>query len=180
MLMYGSAALFVYRKIILVHNLDHLRRARPSSWADDASLLTTDEMQRRQLLRLLFNKDTDRAPSPDATQSTFRIDMPDVNSPREGARYLSLPNTSHDYRSRSAPPVSWEMRPSPRHSTWERPPSAYLQSRDTSPSSRDLRRAEIELWGTGSRESSRDQSDAPVVPRIQRVQTDGFQATISP
>lgn len=38
--------------------------------------LDDTELQRRQLLKLL-SKNSDRAPSPDVTQNTFRIDLPE-------------------------------------------------------------------------------------------------------
>ena len=167
MLLYGTAALFVYRKIIIVHKADQLCRRRPdTTWADDTSLISTEEMQRRQLLRLLFNKDADRMPSPEL-QGTFHIDLPDANIrvSRDNVSDMRLMQPPTSTRSRSVPPPS---------QTWDMPSPPRSASRSASPTSRELRKAEIESWGIGSREVSRDREDVSVGPRILRVQTEGF------
>jgi hypothetical protein len=60
---YALAASLVYRD-------SHRRRVE-----EGTPLLTDEEMQRRQLLRLLGERNT-RAPSPELVRNTYRFDLP--------------------------------------------------------------------------------------------------------
>ncbi|KAJ5465665.1 hypothetical protein N7530_009452 [Penicillium desertorum] len=51
-------------------------------------LLTDEEMQRRQLLRLLGERNTS-APSPDLVRSTYRFDLPGRDRAQKGWSYLT-------------------------------------------------------------------------------------------
>jgi hypothetical protein len=123
-----------------------LRRQRRHGWPDDGNpLLTEDEMQRRQLLKLLQRK-ADTAPSPEAIQGTFRIDLPDTMSPhRDRGRVLFNPGLRQDLPTIFAATTStttygerWEP-PEPR----EPRPTVAHRSPDPSPA-RERRRVEIE------------------------------------
>lgn len=119
-IIYGIVALFTYSRILAVR-----QKPPQTSYPDDGTaLLTEDEMQRRQLLKLLMNKDADRAPTPELIQGTFHIDLPETVNPGWD-RYNSLPESTYERRTVVVPPPgsSAEL-----HSPWER----------------DARRAEIE------------------------------------
>jgi hypothetical protein len=59
---------------------------------DDTALLSDDELQRRQLLRLLHANNADRPPSQEVIKNTFRIDLPNVvNHHRDQNRYTAIP-----------------------------------------------------------------------------------------
>lgn len=73
-LAYTILTLLTFRKIHIVRARDGMHRYRSAS--DSSSFMPEDEMQRRQLLQLLSQKEG-RRPSPEASQSTFRIDLPD-------------------------------------------------------------------------------------------------------
>ncbi|KAI1905896.1 hypothetical protein LOZ12_003000 [Ophidiomyces ophidiicola] len=80
------------------------------------------ELQRRQLLKLL-SKNSDRAPSPDVTQNTFRIDLPDPSNvePDEEANRPSQRAYEFGLAPPSAPTTSYNpkgpAKPSSRSST---------------------------------------------------------------
>lgn len=123
-------------------------RQRRRGWPEDGNpLLTEDEMQRQQLLKLLQRK-ADTAPSPEAIQGTFRIDLPDATSPhnRDRGRVLfnplgqDLPTIIAATTSTTTygEPAPWEP-PEPRA---PRPTVAH-RSPDPSPA-RERRRVEIE------------------------------------
>jgi hypothetical protein len=122
-----------------------LRRQRRHGWPDDGNpLLTDDEQQRLQLLKLLQRK-ADTAPSPEALQGTFRIDLPDNMSPqnRDRGRYLFTPGLGQDLPAVFAAAASTYGGPTP----WEPPeprPAVARRSPDPSPQSRERRRVEIE------------------------------------
>ncbi|KAL8971420.1 MAG: hypothetical protein Q9183_001067 [Haloplaca sp. 2 TL-2023] len=69
---------------------------RPHSDGESYHLLPEDEMQRQQLLRLLLQRENDKKPSPDASQSTFRIDLPD--NIRRMETHLTTPRHAHAAR----------------------------------------------------------------------------------
>lgn len=52
---------------------------------EDMPLLTDEEMQRRQLLRLLGERNTS-APSPDLVRNTYRFDLPDETAQKDWSR----------------------------------------------------------------------------------------------
>jgi hypothetical protein len=122
-----------------------IRRQRHHGWPDDGNpLLTDDEQQRLQLLKLLQRK-ADTAPSPEALQGTFRIDLPDNMSPqnRDRGRYLFTPGLGQDLPAVFAAAASTYGAPTP----WEPPeprPAVARRSPDPSPQSRERRRVEIE------------------------------------
>ncbi|OJD16016.1 hypothetical protein AJ78_03769 [Emergomyces pasteurianus Ep9510] len=69
---FGAAAIYNSHNVVFVPRRSAFRRGRNGeATVDDA------ELQRRQLLRLYLQQDADRAPTPEITQSTFRIDLPD-------------------------------------------------------------------------------------------------------
>ncbi|PGH07160.1 hypothetical protein GX51_01947 [Blastomyces parvus] len=69
---FGVAAIYNSHNVVFIPRRSAFRRGRNGEISvDDA------ELQRRQLLRLYLQQDADRAPSPEVTQSTFRIDLPD-------------------------------------------------------------------------------------------------------
>jgi len=63
------------------------------------------ELQRRQLLRLYLKPDSDRGPSPEVSQSTFRIDLPEPGS-LDGDDELVVTPPQHAYERRAPAPVS--------------------------------------------------------------------------
>ncbi|EEH39964.2 hypothetical protein PAAG_02153 [Paracoccidioides lutzii Pb01] len=69
---FGIAAIYNSHNVVFIPRRFGFRRGRNGEPSiDDA------ELQRRQLLRLYLQQDADRAPSPEVSQSTFRIDLPD-------------------------------------------------------------------------------------------------------
>lgn len=183
---YTVTAIVIYHKISIVRKRDALHR-RPSSWQEDtSSLLTEDDAQRQQLLLLLRKSNTDRAPSPALSQSTYRIDLPEtVNIGRQSNVYNQYPVQSHlapvgtiyDGRARSQPPpiaerTVWAPQiPGGQISTG----SVSTLSRDLSSSSREQRRQEIEMnQNMHHRYEIAGEDIRPTIPRITRVQTDGL------
>ena len=104
-LVYTILTLLTFRKIHIVRARDGMHRYRSSS--DSGNFMPEDEMQRRQLLQLLSQKEG-RKLSPEASQSTFRIDLPD-GLRRQGTHLLvpqSIYESSREHtRSRSASDV---------------------------------------------------------------------------
>ncbi|KAK2762115.1 hypothetical protein FQN54_001122 [Arachnomyces sp. PD_36] len=114
---YGAAALYH------LMSFDKLnirgRKKKNSLWSDDGTaLLSEDDMQRQQL-RNLLKQTSNRSPSPEISQNTFRIDLPgeDTSSQRgRSERYLTLPQNTYSRSSSKTPsitieesPPSWEM-----------------------------------------------------------------------
>ena len=100
-LVYAVLTLLTFRKIHIVRMRDSMHRYRSS---DTVNLLPEDEMQRRQLLHLLSQKEAGK-PSPAASQTTFKIDLP--NELRRQASRLGVHRSVYDGsrdhgRSRSA------------------------------------------------------------------------------
>ncbi|KAI9701104.1 MAG: hypothetical protein M1836_001773 [Candelina mexicana] len=173
--LYGTAAIFTFRKISRVRKPRTNYRAL-SPWQDDALWIPEDERTRQQLLRLLLKPGPDKAPSPAATQDTFRIDLPDASAEERDANgYLTMPRNVYESRSRSNSGATRELGP------WER-----LQGRDRSvgsprpdgrPPSREDRRVEIEMSERGYNDARGYTRDGVnFIPRINRVQTDGWGA----
>lgn len=99
-LIYSILSLLTFRKIHIVRARDAMHRHNADS--DSIHIDPEDEQQRQQLLRLLQQRDTNKKLTPQASQSTFRIDLPD--SLRRSGTNLSTPSNIYD-RSRSAPNV---------------------------------------------------------------------------
>lgn len=81
---------------------DAMHRHTPDG--EDIQLLREDEQQRRQLLRLLRERGAGRGVSPEASQSTFRIDLPD--NLRRSNTLLSTPDSVYEAHSRTYTPIS--------------------------------------------------------------------------
>lgn len=90
-IIYAVLAIFTFRKISLVRSRDSGRRGRSDS--ESLTLLPEDELQRQQLLRLLLQKEGDKASPAAATQSTFRIDMP--GNPQITSEARSVPTPTY-------------------------------------------------------------------------------------
>jgi len=99
---YAALSFLTHHKISNVRARDPLRRTRTNSEA--ANLITEDDRVQKQLLGLLQQKDADKT-SPDASQSTFRIDIPENSKVSKGARntasYLAAPSNIYESRNRS-------------------------------------------------------------------------------
>ncbi|KAJ5091194.1 hypothetical protein NUU61_006064 [Penicillium alfredii] len=82
---YGIAAFLVYRE----YGPSRGHRAE-----DGTPLLSEEEMQRRQLLRLLQERNS-AAPSPDLIQNTYRLDLPTNMEPAQKPwnRHMAPPRT---------------------------------------------------------------------------------------
>ncbi|MCJ1364380.1 hypothetical protein MMC16_003490 [Acarospora aff. strigata] len=183
---YGVISLLMFHKISIVRKRDALHR-RPSSWQEDSSsLLTEDDAQRQQLLRLLRKSNGDRAPSPALSQSTYRIDLPEsVNIARQSNVYNPHPTASHlamnanfyENRSSLQLPSTPERTGRTLHTPGGYGSNGFLSglSRDHSSSSREQRRQEIELnQNMHQRYEVAAQDITSTIPRITRVQTDGL------
>ena len=134
--------------------------------------LTEDDLVNHQMATLL--KKADPGPSPDASQSTFRIDLPEDNEERDrlenSAELLATPRTTHQYYSPRIRSTSITNTVNSNHdrSAWERlgqngrgrsdiRPSKSLNSGDHSRAvSREERRREIELGRYPSHQSSQN------------------------
>lgn len=101
-IIYTLLALLTYRKIRIVRMRDAMHRHTPDN--EHIQLLPEDEQQRRQLLRLLRERDADRGVSPEASQSTFRIDLPE--NLRRSNTLLSTPDSVYEARSRTYTSIS--------------------------------------------------------------------------
>lgn len=172
---------FVSHRIRSIRSYDRKRRMRSSSTtsynsafpydpdSDVVSLPPESEQQRKQLLRLLLNKRSDKPPSPDSSQATFRIDLPgephSLSARRAVEGYLALPESrgrrrNHEHRS------TWQMQnlrnliPGGKELQIERNGSANGTT-DRSPSPRELRRVEIERGDGSPRRSQETISTTP-------------------
>lgn len=101
-MIYTLLVLLTYRKIHIVRMRDAMHRHKPDS--DHVQLLREDEQQRLQLMRLLCEHDAGRGVSPEASQSTFRIDLPD--NLRQSNTLPSTPDSVYEARSRTYTPIS--------------------------------------------------------------------------
>lgn len=101
-LIYTLLTLLTYRKIHIVRMRDATHRHIPDG--EHIQLLPEDEQQRRQLLRLLRERDAGRGVSPEASQSTFRIDLPD--NLRRSNTLLSTPDSVYEAHSRNYTQIS--------------------------------------------------------------------------
>ncbi|KAL8847012.1 MAG: hypothetical protein Q9221_007925 [Calogaya cf. arnoldii] len=91
---YLALTLITFRKIHMVRARDAMHRHHSDS--ESYHLLPEDEMQRQQLLRLLLQRENSKKVSPNASQSTFRIDLPD--SLRRTETRLTAPQSVHESR----------------------------------------------------------------------------------
>ncbi|KAL8995413.1 MAG: hypothetical protein Q9169_004858 [Polycauliona sp. 2 TL-2023] len=107
---YLILTLLTFRQIHMVRTRDAMHRHHSDS--ESYHLLPEDEMQRQQLLRLLLQRETSKKVSPNASQSTFRIDLPDslrrmetrLTAPQNV--YESRENSNYNSRSFSFSPLS--------------------------------------------------------------------------
>ncbi|KAL8691600.1 MAG: hypothetical protein Q9224_004143, partial [Gallowayella concinna] len=91
---YLTLTLITFRNIHIVRARDAMHRHHSDS--ESYHLLPEDEMQRQQLLRLLLQRENSKKVSPDASQSTFRIDLP--NSLRRMDTHLTAPQSVYESR----------------------------------------------------------------------------------
>lgn len=99
---YLTLSLLTFRKIHIVRERDAMHRHHPDG--ESYHLLPEDEMQRQQLLRLLQqreNKNNNKSQQPgsssaEASESTFRIDLPD--SPKRMETRLTTPQSIYENR----------------------------------------------------------------------------------
>ena len=111
---FGSAALYnsqieKYIPHFLKHNNNFFKhRRRHFNFRRRDSAIDDAELQRRQLLRLYLKNDSDRAPSTDASRSTFRIDLP-RDSEADGAEEMVTPPQSAYERQRAVPPSGFNQ-----------------------------------------------------------------------
>lgn len=114
---YGAAAL--YHLMSFDSNLSFRRQRKPknSLWSDDGTALISEDDMQRQQLRNLLKQSSNRSPSPDASQHTFRIDLPEDDSHQGGRmeRYLTLPRNAYSGSSSKTPSITIEESPS----SWE-------------------------------------------------------------
>lgn len=96
---YAILALLTFRKVHIVRSRDAMHRHTPDG--ESIHLLPEDEQQRQQLMGLLVQRDTGKKVSPEASQSTFRIDLPD--SLRRSATHLTAPQNIYEGHSRNYP-----------------------------------------------------------------------------
>lgn len=101
-LIYTLLALLTYRKINIVRMRDAMHRHTPHG--DYIQLLPEHEQQRQQLLRLLRECGASRGVSPEASQSTFRIDLP--QNLRRSTTIISTPDSVYEAQPRSYTPIS--------------------------------------------------------------------------
>ncbi|KAL8834407.1 MAG: hypothetical protein Q9170_003775, partial [Blastenia crenularia] len=96
---YLTLTIFTFRKIHIVRSRDTMHRR--TSDGESYHLLPEDEMQRQQLLRLLRRENTNsdkiqKPNSAEASQSTFRIDLPE--SLRRMETRLTAPRRAYEHR----------------------------------------------------------------------------------
>lgn len=91
-LIYAVLSLITFRKIHIVRSRDAMHRHTAD--ADSIHLDPEDEQQRQQLLRLLQQRDSTKKVSSEASESTFRIDLPD--SFRRSTTLLSPPSNVYE------------------------------------------------------------------------------------
>ncbi|KMU82405.1 hypothetical protein CIHG_00188 [Coccidioides immitis H538.4] len=97
------AVLYHWRDEFSASGLKRKRRRRRDHRLDDT------ELQRRQLLKLL-SKNSDRAPSPDVTQNTFRIDIPDPTVERDEESNAMPQQPSEFPLARPLPTTSYNLK----------------------------------------------------------------------
>ncbi|MCJ1476106.1 hypothetical protein MMC13_004771 [Lambiella insularis] len=104
-IIYAVLAIFTFRKISFIRARDSGKRGRSDS--ESLTLLPEDELQRQQLLRLLLQKEGDKASPAAASQSTFRIDIPENSKVSGEARppptptYLAAPSNVYGGQNRN-------------------------------------------------------------------------------
>ncbi|MCJ1461411.1 hypothetical protein MMC07_000008 [Pseudocyphellaria aurata] len=95
-IIYAVLALLTFRKVHIVRSRDAMHRHTDG---ESIHLLPEDEQQRQQLMGLLVQRDAGKKVSPEASQSTFRIDLPD--SLRRSTTHLTAPQNIYESRSRN-------------------------------------------------------------------------------
>ncbi|KAK2735987.1 hypothetical protein FQN55_001890 [Onygenales sp. PD_40] len=131
---FGAAAVYNSHNVLFVPRRSNFRRRNEDPSLNDA------ELQRRQLLRLYLQNDADRAPSPEVTQSTFRIDLPDPGVDADEELTVKPPRQTYE---RGIPPPS--------------PPPGYDPSRryDRSSSAGSISKGPGRIRGHPPRETRR-------------------------
>ncbi|OJD22317.1 hypothetical protein ACJ73_06337 [Blastomyces percursus] len=100
--LFGAAAIYNSHNVVFVPRRSAFRRGRNGEVSvDDA------ELQRRQLLRLYLQQDADRAPSPEVTQSTFRIDLPDPGLDGDEELTVKPPRSPYERPLPPSPPPGY-------------------------------------------------------------------------
>lgn len=89
-------ALLTFRKVHGVRSRDAMHRHTDG---ESIHLLPEDEQQRQQLMGLLVQRDAGKKVSPEASQSTFRIDLPE--NLRRSTTHLTAPQNIYESRSRN-------------------------------------------------------------------------------
>lgn len=134
---YGSAALYNSKIENYIPGILKKRKGSKDKKVDDA------ELQRRQLVRLYLKKDNDRAPSMEASQSTFRIDLPQARGvDGEEEMVVAPPKTAYE---RQLPPAAPPNEYNPfvvRHSQTSPRPAA-------SPASSSRKQSSAHSWYAG-------------------------------
>ena len=145
---YAALAILTSRKISSIRSQDSGRGNRTD--CESLRLLPEDELQRQQLLRLLLQKEEDKA-SPAA--STFRIDIPENSkvSATTTTTYLAAPSTVYGGQNRNIDSIPIEQQFALLRSEFQEVPfDRKLQA---------LERAR----GRSSQSRSRDTSEGPPV-----------------
>ncbi|KAI9810081.1 MAG: hypothetical protein M1827_006692 [Pycnora praestabilis] len=149
-IVYGIAALITLRKVTCIRHPEARQISSIANQDNSYLFLPEEELTRQQLLRLLMQKDADRAPSPAASQETFHIDLPESPSGRQDrSGYLTMPSPSFGGRSRSASasaaPHGLNGWSNELEFDSERERLVQLLRQDDRVASRDLREVEIEM-----------------------------------
>ena len=124
-----------------------MHRQRLSPDGANNSILPEDELQRQQLLRLLLQQETNKNPSPQESQQTFRIDLPTgsgrVTAPQTVYGGRDIRDTYMELMRAQRPPLPLD--PSlPGANARPQDPDEIRRDRSTS---REGRRQEIEIVG---------------------------------
>jgi hypothetical protein len=91
---YGAAALIT--SLREHHRFEQERRENRHLFPGDGALITDDEMQRQQLLKLLHRR-PDAAPNPKLLRETYHIDIPGNMNPQKDRGQSAFPVVdSHD------------------------------------------------------------------------------------
>lgn len=155
-IIYAILSTLTYRKITRARRYERPIHQRTDS--ETLGLLPDDQLQRQQLLRLLKQSEENKI-SPAASQSTFRIDIPEnsklSNKTQAPTTYLAAPSNVYEDRSRSigSPPID-EQFALLRGNVPDAPMDWKLQA---------LEKARENTRRTRSRDTSRDVSRGPPV-----------------
>ncbi|PGH28238.1 hypothetical protein AJ80_00129 [Polytolypa hystricis UAMH7299] len=132
---FGLAALYNSHNVFFVPRRPGRPRKRRGEHED---LINDAELQRRQLLRLYLKNDSDRAPSPEVSQSTFRIDLPEGALDGDEEQHAS---SQQNQRHGITTPAQAHERPFQAASTTNNHPS-----RSSSPFAPSIRHHHSQSW----------------------------------